>query len=579
MRPTITFEKLFFSDGTTVELNPEDIIVFVGPNNVGKTAALRDLEGLVEQPSGGPHPVKVIKSAALRRNGTTEDVLKLLEPYSTASHARPLRQFHGFGTGLNERDVADFWPGDPNILGRWFCHLLRTDTRLTDSNAARSFNPLSQSPSVPIQSLYLDDTLEERISVFFNQAFGQELVAFRLGGSEIPLLVGKRPQLQSGEDRLSIGYNRRLRDQTVPLAEQGDGMRSFATVLLRTLTLTTMSILLLDEPETFLHPPQARLLGEILATQRLPGTQLFIATHSQDVLDGLLNAAPGKLRIIRLERDNNLNKIKELDRVLAERISCDPLMRFTSVLSGVFHRRVLVCESDADCMFYSTVLGLPAVHGDKHPDVLFVQAGGKQRMAAVAETLRALDVSVDVVVDIDILNNLSEFERLVLALRGDWAAIVKYAKPLKTAIEQHRLWKDAREVATEIRKVLDKAQEPGSFPQQLSEQIKGLLSGASPWEAVKKAGNSAIPAGDATQHYHELKSLCEAAGLWLVPVGELEGFCRSQGGHGPRWVQSVLEKYDPATSCELFEAREFVRRVWNRGGAQRISENIRTTNL
>jgi energy-coupling factor transporter ATP-binding protein EcfA2 len=563
MRPTITFEKVTFSDGTTVELGPEDVVVLVGPNNAGKSAALRDLDELVKQPSGGPHPAQVIKSVTLRREGTVNDVLSLLEANSNASHAEPLRQFHGFGVGLNERDVAHFWSGYPGVLSRWFCHLLRTDMRLNDSNAASSFNALDQPASTPIQLLYLDETLEERINDFFNQAFGEGLTVFRLGGNEIPLVVGKRPNLRSGEDRLSIGYNRRLRDETMPLRQQGDGMRSFTTVLLRTLALTTMSIILLDEPEAFLHPPQGRLLGEILATHRPPGTQLFVATHSHDVLDGLLSAAPGKLRIIRLERAHNLNKAKELDRVLAEKISSDPLMRFTSVLSGVFHRRVVVCESDADCMFYRTILDLPTVHGANHPDALFVQAGGKQRIAAVAETLHSLDVKVDVVVDIDILNDLSEFERLVTALRGDWAAIVRHAKPLKIAIEQQRMWKDAKVVVAEIRKILDGAQGPGSFPQQLSEQIKDLLGGASPWEAVKRAGNSAIPAGDATQHYRELQLLCEVIGLWLVPVGELEGFCRSQGGHGPRWVQSVLEKYDPATSRELSDAREFVRRVWS----------------
>ena len=51
-------------------------------------------------------------------------------------------------------------------------------------------------------------------------------------------------------------------------------------------------------------------------------------------------------------------------------------------------------------------------------------------------------------------------------------------------------------------------------------------------------------------------------GLWIVPVGELEGFCKSVGGHGPRWVQQVIEERDLANDPELGRARAFVREVW-----------------
>jgi hypothetical protein len=291
---------------------------------------------------------------------------------------------------------------------------------------------------------------------------------------------------------------------------------------------------------------------------------LFIATHSEDVLHGLLAAEPGKLRIIRLERRGIINKVRELERVLAEKVSSDPLMRFTSVLSGVFHHRVIICESDADCMFYSSILDLPDVHGKRHPDVLFVQAGGKHRMPMLAETLRALDVNVDVIVDIDILSDVAELKRIVTVLGGNGAGIEVYAKRLKAAIEQTKLWRDANETASEIQSVLGKSQEPGSLPQRVRDQIRGVLRYVSPWDDIKRAGYAAIPAGDATQHYQKLQSLCESCGLWIVPVGELEGFCKSQGGHGPRWVQEVLERYDLTTSVELSTAREFVRKIWQR---------------
>ena len=62
--------------------------------------------------------------------------------------------------------------------------------------------------------------------------------------------------------------------------------------------------------------------------------------------------------MLRMQRDGNVNRIKELDKELVKKISSDPLMHYSSVMSGVFHERVIICESDSDCMFYSSILDL-----------------------------------------------------------------------------------------------------------------------------------------------------------------------------------------------------------------------------
>jgi hypothetical protein len=52
----------------------------------------------------------------------------------------------------------------------------------------------------------------------------------------------------------------------------------------------------------------------------------------------------------------------------------------------------------------------------------------------------------------------------------------------------------------------------------------------------------------------------EECGLFIVPEGELEGFARSIGWHGPKWVNGVLER-DLAHDPELEIARKFVRKI------------------
>ena len=50
------------------------------------------------------------------------------------------------------------------------------------------------------------------------------------------------------------------------LRDQGDGIRSFVAVM-GSLVVSKHSLFLIDEPETFLHPPQARLIGNNILTK------------------------------------------------------------------------------------------------------------------------------------------------------------------------------------------------------------------------------------------------------------------------------------------------------------------------
>ena len=287
-----------------------------------------------------------------------------------------------------------------------------------------------------------------------------------------------------------------------------------------------------------------------------------MATHSSDVLNGLLNVAPDHLRVLRIRRNGKINHVKELERRHAKKISNDPLMKYSSVLSGVFHERVIICESDSDCTFYSSLLDLPDVHGGQQPDVLFVHANGKDRMAALVKALRELDVPVDVIADIDILNDETVFKNLLEALGGDWSAIQPMMRTVCRSIEQKKPPLNAGEIKEAIEVVFDGVQLTDVFPREKRSEIDKIFKKATLWGAVKEAGEAAIPAGEATTKFKELQDLCNNVGLWIVPVGELEGFCKSIGGHGPPWVQKVMELRKLATDPELQRAREFVREIW-----------------
>ena len=68
----------------------------------------------------------------------------------------------------------------------------------------------------------------------------------------------------------------------------------------------------------------------------------------------------------------------------------DPILRYSNILSGLFHDKVVVCEADTDCLFYQSVLN--ALHDeleDNIPDILFTHCGGKQRLKVVIRALKS----------------------------------------------------------------------------------------------------------------------------------------------------------------------------------------------
>lgn len=557
--PTVTFGSVTFSDGNTIELNPTDIVVFVGPNNAGKSVALRELREFVRNPA---FISTVVKQALVVKVGSEKQLERHVAKNSDVRFdSRGAGYRWGYGFNIRVSYLNGAWSGDLADLRDFFCSAIETETRISGSNEAPSINTRKQQPTHPIHLLYSDEELEKKIGGFFRQAFGKDLIVDHFSGNVIPLVVGSKRDLSGSDDRLSKTYRESLTNSTTSLEGEGDGMRSFATVLLHLLAPSTQTILLLDEPEAFLHPPQARLLGRIIATEKRTNSQLFVATHSPDVLLGLIDAAPDRVRVLRMQRDEKVNKISELDNELVRQIGANPLMKFSSVMSGVFHDRVIICEGDSDCMFYSSILELSEVRGEHQPDVIFVHAGTKDRMASLAKTLKALDVSVDVIADIDVLNDTAKFVDIVDALGGPSSNTQTLAKAVKNAVEQRRPWLGVSDVKVAVGEILDGTVTETESVRRMRREINKVFAKATPWESVKNSGASAIPSGQPTRQFEELDRTCKEIGLWMVPVGEMEGFCKSVDYHGPAWVQQVIQK-KLLESDELKDGREFVKRIW-----------------
>jgi energy-coupling factor transporter ATP-binding protein EcfA2 len=518
-KPEVFLQSIIFNDDTRLQLDHNSIVVFTGANNSGKSQVLKDLVNCFD--ASNKLPKIVIKCSELEYSGSLEEKCFIEDRF----FVNQLGAFQLYETGatFEMKWLIDFWKNKNLISGLHvlFVKLLSTEFRLTSSNA---LNRSKKPETHPIYRIAKSETLARKLSGYFRQAFGVDLVVNRNEMQTIPLHIGQSPDSNAYLMNMHDEYYAKI--SALPkLQEQGDGMRSFASILLDTFT-SEHTITLIDEPEAFLHPPQARVLGKMLAKNNPERRQLFISTHSEDFLQGLLDADNQNVTVIRIHRDHHINHMSILKNNEIKKLWGNPLLRYSNILSGLFHEKVIVCESDYDCLFYQAVMdAIYEEKGEIAPDVLFTHCGGKHRVKDVVGALRAVNVPVVAVCDFDLLSESRSFKPIAAAFGVDWDAHL--AGPMKT--------------------IYDGMNAKNS-------------NGSDAWEQIKKIGKAGFT-GAAPAAYEAVEAKCKSCGLFVVPDGEMECFDKTINKEKKDWVYHVLENYNLATETKLENARKFVQEI------------------
>jgi energy-coupling factor transporter ATP-binding protein EcfA2 len=548
--------EITFNNGNTFSIERDDIVVFVGPNNSGKSASIREINNLL-QDNLRTNTI-IVKKINIIREGEKDEIINLIE---TNSLIDKFNYIKGLSYDIYKPSLENYINNFNKGLGtatNFFANNLNTESRIISSNPAKNIRVTQEPVQNPIHFLQKDDNLEKILNTYFNQAFGTDLILHRLAGSEVPFYVGKTPDFEDGEDRASRSYLEKLEKLDL-LHEQGDGMRSFVGVILNSF-VPYFRILFIDEPEAFLHPPQARLLGKMLAKELSDNKQIFLSTHSEDFLKGLLETNSKRLKILRIERNGDINNISILNSSDIEVVWKDSILRHSNILSGLFHSKVILCESDSDCRLFSAILSsIYEDSGNIVPDILFTHCGGKHRMPVVVKALRKLNVPVTVVADFDILNNVNPLKDIYIDLGGNWDDVENDWKLVKDEIDRKRPELQSKDLKEEIQKIFDSNSER-IFPKEKIKLIENTLKKASAWSEAKKVGKSFIPNGNPSQAFERIQQKFKSLGLYILEVGEAESFVKTVGNHGPKYVNEVLEK-NLKTDPELELLRNFVEEI------------------
>ena len=555
---SVVIKEITFNDGNKWKFNKDDIVLLVGPNNVGKSRTLKDLREDLNDTS----KIKVlVKEVTYETTGFSEEQLR---DYFERNY---VKDSHGSYNVMIEENVYhsfnDF--NFTNILDekqfyKALFSFLSTENRLgltrpikfnsivdnQNLNIMRKLDIDSESISKLNQAL--DSGFQKSVEVHEDYLDGNMTKKYKIGESiEICNVI-------KSNKRDNLNKLKQFED----LHNQGDGIRN-AVAVLASIIVNEHSLFLIDEPETFLHPPQARALGTNIV-RLSEGKQLFISTHNIDFIRGVLEEASSRVKIIKIDRYDNNNTFNLVNNDSISNISSDKNLKYTNILNGLFYNQVVLCENESDCKFYSAILEYEDL--TTYQNTLFCAVGGKEQFKKIVPLLKRLNINYKIIADIDLINNIDSLKQLLNSIELQcYKRIEKQHKQFLENFEREidSQVKTQERIKTEINEVFD---DEMYMSTKVAERIKTILRDISSLKLLKSGGKNIIPQGDCMALFNEIKEFLIDYNIFILECGEIERFVPEVSGHGNTWVEKVFTNYADISTDVYDEARKFIRTVF-----------------
>ena len=571
---------IVFNDGFSIK--PSDITVIIGPNNAGKSRALKEIAwkttNTTEMPSFVVSKVDFTLPRELAELRNSYNV----ERHQTSGGSWQYRTLNPDMSGEHHTSGGR-WPDDFNLPARedrimsWFINnfgpgmvtFLTTEQRLLMTKATSSPSEPNQASNL-LQALYMAGTpVEAVVNSQIRKAFGQEI--------KLDFTTLQRLCLRVGDNFATVPPDPRdampIMQNYAMLDEQGDGIRSYSGIIIA-LACLRRGLSLIDEPEAFLHPPQAYRMGQFLADQANANRQIIIATHSADVLRGIVSYKHD-VKILRIDRINNTNTFKMLDADRLQELTKDPLLSSARVLEGLFYSGAVVVESDSDARFYQAASS--KVRNDL--DLHFVNADNKQTVPKIAALYKSMGVRCVGIVDIDVLNDRGEFEKqldafgvvdherqLCLEIQAKLDQAAKKSPPeerLKKAtnhILELKLLIDSREIDGLV------GAEAETLLKRIESHSRQIVDSTKSWKNLKEQGRSALDE-PLLSEFDRLCKICASKGLYINPHGELESMLVDFGiaytSDKRCWIQQALKTLPNIEVKDSLIVWKFIKDIQN----------------
>lgn len=388
------------------------VTIFVGPNNSGKSQALREIFHLcVYEPIGTPLQIMdKLKFRGFSKDTAREKIEKIYSHYVENKSLPPKhpRRVGKSGMPVTEERIL-FVMENPNQNPFDFSNLYLWNLVINLDGAGRINLANNQqrhdlkNPQTPFARLLTNDLKRAQWRKVIFDGIGLYPAIDMSDGNTLHLRFGtKPPPAERNVEDQTLEYMRNARG----IEAVSDGVKAFTGILLQ-LYAGDPEITVIDEPEAFLHPSLASRLGkEIARIAASEDKQVFAATHSPQFLMGAIQSG-AKVNIIRLTYDGQIGTARLLPAADLTRLMQDPLLRSVGVIEGLFYNSVIVCEGDSDRAFYQEINERLLAANDSRgiPHALVLNADNKQTVSRIADLLRKLGIPCAEVVDIDVLKD------------------------------------------------------------------------------------------------------------------------------------------------------------------------------
>ena len=538
---------------STLDIDPRPITIFVGPNNSGKSALLREIDASLENPGV---TVQILDSLTPRAISQAEIDAVVASRGQVQSqpgqpavyHVTRLKPGTAMGPGMGgvnlERNANGQWefrdpPPGPIATTRAASLLTvfldgKTRLSLLDNAPAGS---LHIPPQNHLAALFRNDAARARIAQLTSEVFGEFFTIDPTPMTEFHAKLSPRAPVDIQEERATDARAIAFHAASRHISAYSDGVKAY-TGLLSAVSSTVFKLILIDEPEAFLHPPLARRLGRNIA--ELASTQqacVIAATHDADFVMGAVQSGTA-VNVVRLTYRSGVATARHLPAQTLTDLMRDPLLRSAGVIRSLFHAAVVVCEADADRAFYEEINDRLALNNDGVADGLFLNVQNKQTIRRVIGPLRSMGIPAAAVVDLDIFKG-NDLEQLL----------------------------DAAHIPS--------TQRPAVSAQIAQMQAEFVRCNAAP----EGAGLSSLDA-TAQQALKSLLARLASFGIFVVPVGELENWLVHLGVTGKKkeWLPKMFGAMGADAAAPTYvrpangDVWQFIRgiRAWaldpNRGG-------------
>jgi ABC-type cobalamin/Fe3+-siderophores transport system ATPase subunit len=501
----------------SAEIDTTPVTVFVGPNNSGKSKVLSEIYYLCTK--GHLKSREVILSEIEFDSFTSDMAKKKVEKITlTPQPNEPLMPDHIFvGKGENrnmihEQTLLSALQNTNSLLPVFCVNYLAFNTLMLDGRNRinlvnqQTAGDLQQHPYTSFQVLFRDHDKRKKVRRIIHDALELHLVVAPTHLGILRLRLSSRPPSTDIEERGIHDEALQFHSSATLVEETSDGVKAF-TGIITEIIAGDPAVLLIDEPEAFLHPSLAFNLGkEIALTSSESEKRIFVSTHSPNFVMGCIQSG-APVNIVRLTYRGEIPTARVLTNKDILPLMRNPLLRSTNVISALFYEFVVVTEADADRAFYQEINERLQRY---QPDMgisncLFINAQNKQTVRTIIKPLRELGIPAVGIVDIDIVKDGGK----------DWTGLLESSFVPK--IEHQSL--------ANLRHAVNQKFE-ASGKKMNSEGGVEILS-----DSDKEAANNLF---DKLAEY----------GVFAVRRGELESWLPKLGatGHTPSWLITVFQK-------------------------------------